>query len=163
MAMLVGAVGVVSAVVAVLPAQWWDSVLVVHADQRTDASPALVVGLWLHNFFFCACVLFVGAVAHAARAGGVARGCLVLLMVATVLQFRMALAFGVVGGLDPSWLVKAAPWWLLETAAMAIAITAMWSAWATQSRDIAARQLGVAVLQIGVVLLVASVVEVALT
>ena len=163
LALLLGALGAVAILTAALPARWWDTVLVVHPEQQTDGSPALVVEIWWHNFWRCSALLLIGAIAHAARAGGSSRGARVLLVVATVVQFRIPLVFGVVGGLDRGWLLAAAAWWLLELAAVALALGAMWSAWATTSRDVAARRLSVGVLAIGVVLLVASVLEVALT
>ena len=158
-------VGVVAAtaVVAALTPGFWHQVWVVQPDQRTDASTRLFFTIWLTNFSLCIAPLFVGAVVHAARRGGATRGRGVLLVAATGLQMRNPIAIGSVGGLDPHWLAAAAPWWLMELGAMAIALGAMWRAWAITDYRGARALLTVATVRAACLLLVASAVELALT
>jgi hypothetical protein len=158
---MVGLIFVVAIVVVALAPRSWQSWIV--ADQQTDASVAMIVTVWLHNFALCAVLLLVGAGAHASRRNGHVRGTRALLVVATVLQVRHAAAIGLVGGLDPRWLLQASAWWVLEFAALAIAAAAMWRAWDNADSAAAARILSHAVLVAGVILVCASVVEIAAT
>ena len=162
LAAFVAVVAVMAAVAAAWPG-FWQQVWLVEPHQRTDASSQLAFQIWLHNFSLCIGPLFLGAVAHAARRGGSVRGRGALLIVVSVVQVRNPIAIGTVGGLDPRWLLVASPWWLLELTAMAVALAAMWRAWATTEHAAAARLLGRAVVQIGCLLVVASGVELALT
>ena len=159
---LVGVVLTTAAVAALTP-DFWHQVWVLQSEQRTDASARLFFTIWLTNFSLCVAPLFVGAVVHAARRGGATRGRMALLVAATVLQMRNPIAIGSVGGLDPQWLAAAAPWWLMELGAMAIALGAMWRAWATTAHRSARRLLTVATMRAAGLLLVASAVELALT
>ena len=161
-AVLVGVV-FASAVVAALSPGFWHQVWELQSEQRTDASGRLFFTIWLTNFSLCVAPLFVGAVVHAARRGGATRGRMALLVAATVLQMRNPIAIGTVGGLDPQWLAAAAPWWLMELGAMAIALGAMWRAWETTDHRRARGLLTVATMRAAGFLLIASAVELALT
>lgn len=162
MVALLAVVAVMAAVAAIWPA-FWHQVWLVQPDQQTNASSELAFRIWVHNFGYCIGPIFLGAVAHAARRGGSVRGRSALLVAATIVQFRNPIAIGTVGGLDPHWLLASSAWWLLELSAMAIALSAMWRAWQTNVHAEAARVLGRAVIQTGCILVVASVIELALT
>ena len=152
---------IVAAAVALLaPASWGG---LVNQEQTTDGSVALVAAVWLYNFVLAAAPALAGAAAVVARRDGHRRLGFAVLVAATLLQIRHPLAVGVVGGLDPVWLLEAAPWWLLEFAAVTVVCAAAWRAWEIPDTPAGGRVLTRALLVAGVLLAIAAIVEVALT
>ncbi len=151
----------VAAAVAVLAPASWEGLI--NDEQATDGSVQLVAAVWLYNFVLAAAPGLAGAAAVVARRDGHRRLGLVVLVAATALQLRHPLAVGLVGGLDPLWLLESAPWWLLEFAAVTVVCAAAWRAWEIADTPVAGRVLTRALVIAGVILAAAAVVEVALT
>lgn len=152
---------IVAGVVALLAPASWGSLI--HDQQRTDGSVQLVAGVWLYNFVLAAAPALAGAAAVVARRDGYRRTGLAVLAATTLLQARHPLAVGVVGGLDPLWLLEAAPWWVLEFAAVTVVCAAAWRAWEIPDTPAAGDVLTRALLVAGALLAGAAVLEISLT
>jgi hypothetical protein len=93
-------------------------------ERRLPDRASLAVGIFLNNLLIAATPLLGGwlAAGHRAR-GHRARACAFAAVPITVVARSVALV-GLVGGLDPGWLIAASRWWSFELAALAISISA---------------------------------------
>ena len=119
-------IGVVLATAAIVwlfaPADWQR---LIRSEQHTDATVAQWLGIWVTNFVICCLPLLAGALAHTQQAAGRTRRAAVVLVVADLLVLRSPVIIGVVGGLDPRWLARAAAWWLAEVASLGLCAAAV--------------------------------------
>lgn len=148
------------AVWALAPASWRS---LIADQQRTDATAMTVISIWANNLLVCCLPLLAGVFAHRladSERRGWAR---VVIAVAALGAARSLLLIGLVGGLDPRWLARAAPWWILEASALGACCGAGWRAFRNSEPVSASRQLAHALTFACAVLGVAAVVEVALT
>ena len=156
------AVVLVSAAVvwAVAPASWQS---LITSEQRTDASALTVLSLWVNNVLICCLPVLAGVLAHRLVIRGRRGWARVVVTVAALGVTRSLLVIGLVGGLDPAWLAGAAAWWLLEVAALSACCAAGWQAFGQTDSAAVSRRLAHALGFACAVLLLAAVVEVALT
>jgi len=130
--------------------------------QDTDATVAQWLSIWLTNFVICAVPLLAGALAQRDRATR-PRRTRALIAVTALIVLRSLVTIGLVGGLDPSWLLAAAPWWLLEAGCLGTAVGAGRLARDSSDGEQVIAQLTVTAVAIAGALAVAALVEVALT
>ena len=147
-------------VCALAPASW-QSVIV--DEQRTDATALTVISIWANNVLICCLPLIGGVFAHRLVERGRRGWARLVIAVAAVGVTRSLLAIGLVGGLDPRWLAQAAPWWILEVAALGACCAAGWRAFRNVEPVSASRQLAHALTFACATLGAAALIEVALT
>ena len=161
------AAGAIAVVVAVALLVWalapasWQSLIV--ADQRTDATALTVISIWANNLLICCVPVLGGVFAHRLARGGRRGWARVVLATAGLSVVRSLLVVGIVGGLDPAWLVTAVPWWTVEIAALSACCAAGWLALSDADARAASRRLAHALTFATGALALAAAVEVALT
>ena len=153
-------VAVALAVWALAPASWQS---LIATDQRTDATAVTVVLIWANNLLICCLPVLAGVFAHRLVDRGHHGWARVMIAVAALGTVRSLLVVGLVGGLDPRWLANAAAWWILEVTALSVCCASGWHAFRTADPESASRWLAHGLTFAGVALVVAAVVEVALT
>lgn len=145
---------------ALAPASWQSLI----ADkQHTDATALTVVSLWANNLIICCLPVLAGVFAHRLIASDRSRWARIVIAIAAVAAVRSLVIIGLVGGLDPGWLARAAPWWILETTALAACCAAGWLAFRNTDSDLASHRLAYALTFACASLGIAAVIEVALT
>ena len=153
-------VAVALAVWALAPASWQS---LIATEQRTDATAVTVVSIWANNLLICSLPILAGVFAHRLAERGRRGWARVVIAVATLAAGRSLLVIGVVGGLDPRWLVGASAWWIPETTALGACWAAAWHAFRNADSAVASQRLAHAFTFACALLGVAAVVEVALT
>lgn len=160
-AVAVAVILVVAAVVWTLAPSSWQAWIA--PVQRTDASLVTVVSIWTNNLLICCLPVLAGVLAHrltARRRRWAAR----LVIAATAFAaLRSLVIVGLVGGLDPAWLLTAAAWWIPEVTALSACCASAWLALRDGDSDDVSRRLAHALAFAGVLLGLAAIVEVALT
>jgi hypothetical protein len=139
----------------------WQSLIAAH--QHTDSSALTIVAIWANNLLICCLPLLAGVLAHRLVERGRQGWGWIVLAFAAFGVGRSVLVIGLVGGLDPSWLLSAAAWWILEVTGLGACCAAGWHAFRTPERVSALRQLAHGLAFTSAVLAVAAVVEVART
>lgn len=161
------AAGQVTVILATAAAVWglapqsWGSLIT--AEQRTDATALTVISIAVNNLVICCLPLLAGVYAHRLVRRGRRRVARVVVAVAGLGITRSLLVIGLVGGLDPAWLARAAAWWVLEIAALSVCCAAGWRAFRDADPTVVSRQLAHALAFAAATVTVAAVVEVALT
>ena len=145
---------------ALAPASWQSLIV---DEQRTDATALTVISIWANNLLICCLPVLAGVFAHRLVDRGRRGWARVVITVATLGVLRSLLVIGLVGGLDPSWLATAAAWWILEVSALGACCAAGWHAFQSTDSAAASRRLAHALTFASTVLVVAAVIEVALT
>jgi len=145
---------------ALAPVSWQS---LIADEQRTDATALTVISIWTNNLLICCLPVLAGVFAHRLVDRGHRGWARAVIAVAALGTVRSLLVVGLVGGLDPRWLANAAAWWILEVTALGVCCAAGWYAFRTADSDAASRRLAHALTFAGVALVVAAVVEVALT
>ena len=145
---------------ALAPASWQSLIV---DEQRTDATALTVISIWANNVLICCLPLLGGVFAHRLVNRGRRGWARLVIAVAAVGVTRSLLVIGLVGGLDPTWLAQATPWWILEVTAVGACCAAGWRASRGVESVSASRQLAHALSFACAMLGAAAVVEVALT
>ena len=142
------------------PASWQSWIA---EEQRTDANALTVISIWTNNLLICCLPVLAGVFAHRLVDRGRGGWARLVIAVAALGVTRSLLVIGLVGGLDPRWLVNAAAWWILEVTALGACCAAGWQAFRNAEPAAASRQLAHALTFACAALALAAVVEVALT
>jgi hypothetical protein len=145
---------------ALAPTSWQSFIT---DEQRTDATAPTVISIWANNLLICCLPVLGGVVAHRLVEGGRRGRARLVIAVGALGVARSLLIIGLVGGLDPSWLARAAAWWILEVTALGACCAAGWRAFRSAASVSASRQLAHALAFACAVLGLAAVVEVSLT
>jgi hypothetical protein len=152
---------VAALVVSALAPTSWRSLIA--DEQRTDATALTIISIWANNVLICCLPVLAGVVAHRLVERGRRGLARVVIAVAALGVARSLLVIGLVGGLDPSWLARAAAWWILEVTALAACCAAGWRAYRSAASVSASRQLARALTFACAALGLAAVIEVSLT
>ena len=98
--------------------------------------PLLILDIFVNNLLLALVPLFGGWLAAGHLSAGRRSVAWVFLLLPAAIVTRSLATVGAVGGGDPTWLVDAARWWLLEVAALAVSThTGLWLARHPQLRD----------------------------
>ena len=145
---------------ALAPASW--QALIVD-EQRTDATALTVIAIWTNNLLICCLPVLAGVFAHRLVDRGRRGWARIVIALTAVPTVRSLLVIGLVGGLDPRWLVSAASWWVLEVAALSACCAAGWLAYRDGDATVASLRLAHAMTFACAVLALGAVIEVAST
>ena len=148
------------AVWAMAPASW--QALIVD-EQRTNASLLTVISIWVNNVLICCLPVLGGVFAHRLVARGRRGWAWVVVAVAALGVTRSLAIIGLVGGLDPTWLVAAAAWWIVEITGIGACCAAGWLAFRRDDAQAVSRQLAHALVFAAAALAFAATIEVLLT